>query len=257
MEPVHWSYLLSIEEKHEFYESDRPIDRPKNSWQVLFSLAFIDRNFVYRKDCVLYKVPGDEMGILKVKTVNFTQSCDQYLFKDGDFEIKDIKSLQFSVADTSLFISFSQSNFKNGKLKAKFQSEFERPEARINLSSSEFKSAKIIMLAPLKHSKETPPKIPLMKDKEVCHRIDEDCTEVTPSSCSQCANGWYEIPNGCLVGPKFCGYQECGQKDRHACRRGHKWQRKESDFDCRTDTSFAYCSKGLKVVCEGKNAYCR
>lgn len=256
-EPIHWNYLLSVEDKHEFYESGKTIDRPKNSWQVLFSLGFLDRNFSYRKDCIMYKVPGDETGVLKIKTTDYDISCDQFLFKEGDIEIKDIKSLQFNLEGSSLEILYSQTNFKNGKLEAKLQSHFQRPEAKTHLSSTEFKSAKIIMLAPVKNLNTTPTKIPLLSDKEICHKIDEDCNEVSPSTCSQCAHGWYEIPNGCSKGTKVCGYKECGQKDGHACRRGLKWQRKDSDYDCRTDKSFAYCVKGLKVICEGKDAFCR
>lgn len=256
-EPIHWNYLLSVADKHEFYENDKPVDKPQNSWQVLFSLSFLDSNFSYKKDCVLFKVPGEESGILKVKTIKATESCDQQLFVPGDFEIPDIKSLQFSLEETRLEISYSQKNFNNGKLEANLQSSFKRPEARTNLSSAEFKSAKIIMLAPVKSGEAKQPGIPLIADKEVCHKIEDDCSEAAVSSCSQCANGWYEIPNGCPTGPKVCGFKECGKKDAHACRKGYMWQRSDVEYDCRTNSSFAYCEKGLKVVCEGRNAFCR
>lgn len=256
-EPIHWNYLLSVEDKHEFYENDKPVDKPKNSWQVLFSLSFLDSNFAHKKDCILYKVAGEDPGILKVKTVNSTEGCDKHLFAPGDFEIQDIKSLQFHLAENSLAISYSQTNYKNGKLVANFQSSFRRPDAKTGLSSAEFKSAKIIMLAPVKSINEKPTKISLVADKEICHKIEDDCSESSPSICSQCANGWYEIPNGCPTGPKICGYKDCGKKDGHACRRGYMWQRADIEFDCRLNSNFAYCEKGLKVVCEGRSAFCR
>jgi hypothetical protein len=32
---------------------------------------------------------------------------------------------------------------------------------------------------------------------------------------------------------------------------------KNLNFDCRINSTFAYCSEGLKVDCEGRKAFCR
>lgn len=255
-EPVHWNYLVSIDEQHEFYESSTPLDKPKNSWQVLFSLTYLDKSLNYLKDCVYYRIPGDEPGILKIKTMAFEEPCDKSVFIKGDQEITGVKSLQFTLGEKEIAIDFSTSDFKNEKWIARFQTSFQQPEAKMHLSSSEFKSPKIIYLAPenktVKKSKES-----LIDDKTVCHEIDDDCGETSPNLCSQCKHGWFEVPNGCPVGPKVCGTLNCGDKDGPACRRGNKWQRIETALDCQTDSSFAYCKKGLKVVCEGRKAFCR
>lgn len=176
--------------------------------------------------------------------------------KDGDKEYNEIKALQFAVFENELKIDLSFSDFRTEKWIAKFQSSFTKPEATMGLSSAEFKSPKIIFLAPsLSNLKVTRKAFP--ETNSLCHDINEDCEELKPSTCADCSNGWYEIPNGCSQGPKYCGILQCGKKDQPACRRGLKWQRKEINGDCRIDSSFAYCSKGFSVQCEGKKAFCR
>jgi hypothetical protein len=255
-EPLHWNYLISLEDRHEFYESSTLIDRPKNSWQVLFSLTYVDKSLNYVKDCVFYRVPGDNPGVLKIKALPFEESCERFIFGTGDQEMTGIKSLQFHLSEKEVTIDFSTSDFKATKWSAIFHTTFDRPEARMHLSSAEFKSPKIIYLAPeninVKKLKES-----LIEDQKVCHDINDECEEVTSNSCSQCKHGWFEVPNGCPTGPKICGSLDCGKKNGPACRRGNRWQRKDSTLDCRTDSSFAYCGPGLQITCEGRKAFCR
>lgn len=255
-EPDHWSYILGIQEKHEFYQNDEKIVRPKDAWQLLFSLNYIDSKLKNLKDCVFYKVPGMESGTLKIKTISFLDKCESYLISPGDKEIIGIKHLYFSVMDDSVKVSFSKNDFKEYLWEAKVQRTNHSMKSKLHLSSADFKNPKIIFLSPeIKLIKLRTAQF-LDKDK-ICHDINDDCMEVTPSNCFLCKDGWYEIPNGCPIGPKYCGPHICGSKNRPACRRGMKWQNKESENDCRTDSSFAYCSKGLSVYCEGRKAFCR
>lgn len=77
-------------------------------------------------------------------------------------------------------------------------------------------------------------------------------------SCNDCRIGWYEVPdNTPSIGPSFCGTIDCGLKNGPACRRGYFWKKSSPPFDCRRDSSFAYCGPGLKVECVGQLAYCR
>lgn len=254
--PAHWANLFEVSDRHEFYENHESIIKPKDSWQTLFGLVYIDRELQRIKDCVYFRVPGHENGILKIKTISAQEKCEDYLLKDGDKEYIDVKALQFAIFEHELKIDLSFADFRTEKWIAKFQSSFSKPEPMMGLSSAEFKSPKIILLAPsLNKVKVT--KKPFPEVNSLCHDINEDCEELKPSSCADCATGWYEIPNGCSQGPKFCGVLQCGKKDQPACRRGMKWQRKEISADCRIDSSFAYCSKGFAVHCDGKKAYCR
>lgn len=255
-EPVHWSNLLKLHERHEFYKNHEAIISPKDSWQYLFSVEYIDSDLNKIKDCVFYYVPGVDDGTLKLKTMSVEEKCEDYLLKPADREIPNVTSLQFSVTDSKLTIDLSFKDYRTEKWDGSFQGAFAKPEPKMSVSSSEFKSPKLILLAP-KSTAKAPARKPFLKKGVLCHNINEDCDEVSKSSCHDCEDGWYEVPNGCMTGPKFCGRSSCGGKDEPACRRGMKWQKKDEAFECRIDSSFAYCNKGLTVQCDGKKAFCR
>lgn len=253
--PVHWNHILEVSDKHEFYQNHENITKPQESWQTLFSLVYIDSDLSRIKDCVFFKVPGSESGKLKIKTIQVGEKCDSHLLNPGDKEVTGVKTLQFAVYEKVVTIDFSLEDFKTYKWEANLQASFSKPEPEMNMSSATFKSPDIIFLAPKSNIKAK--QEPFLKDKTLCHDVNEDCEEKSASICSQCENDWYEVPNGCASGPKYCGTYRCGGKGEPACRRGVKWQKKEEKFDCRTDSSFAYCSKGVQIVCEGQKAFCR
>jgi hypothetical protein len=251
-------HAIKVYERHEFYENKQEIKKPADSWQHLFSFDYIDNNLTLVKQCVFYKVPGVELGVLKLKNIVVGDSCDNYLLKAGDQEFRDIKSLDFSIIQNEAFIDFILVNMKLERWHLKNHNENINKIPTLNLSSTEFKSSKLILVS----RSEIPKDIfleskKLLPDQSLCHDISDDCSEKSKSNCSFCQSGWYEIPNGCDVGPKYCGYLECGGKNQPACRRGMKWQRHERRYDCRDDNSFAYCSKGFNVECEGAKAFCR
>lgn len=255
-QPVHWTHLLEVTEKHEFYQNFESIDKPKDAWQTLFGLVYINRDLNREKDCVFLRVPGNDTGILKIKTISAVDHCEDYLLQPGDQELTGVKSIQFAVFENKLKIDMTFADYRSEKWEANLQSSFTKPEPKMSMSSSEYKAPKMIMLSP-KSTDKSVKKVLFLKDGSVCHDINEDCEEVSAYKCDQCSEGWYEVPNSCLTGPKYCGRHECGKKDKPACRRGMRWQRKEEPFDCRTDSSYAYCAKGLTVHCDGKKAYCR
>lgn len=255
--PIHWNHMMSISDRHEFYANNEMIMKPKDSWQTLFAVVYTDLSLKEIKDCVFYRVPGASPGILKFKTILSSDQCDKYILSPGDRETTGIRSLQFSTSPERLIMHMTFPKYRNEKWDIKIVNKFESPAPKMHLSSAEFKSPELIFLAPEKELKS----VTLTKNlgpHTFCHEINDDCEEMRPSSCSECPEGWYEVPNGCFDGPKFCGRLNCGKKDEPACRRGMVWQRKEEqDFDCRMDSSFAYCAKGLTITCQGKLAYCR
>jgi len=255
-EPIHWSNLLKLSERHEFYKDHEAINSPKDSWQSLFSVIYVDSDLSRLKDCVYFKVPGMDPGILKLKTVSASVNCEDFLLTPGDREIPGITGLQFAITDSKFTIDISFKDYRTEKWTGAFQGAFQKPEPKMAMSSAEYKSPTLILLAPKSIVKDLNKKT-FLKKGTLCHNINEDCEQVSIQICDECEEGWYEVPNGCAVGPKYCGRQVCGGKDQPACRRGMKWQRKEEAFECRTDSSFAYCSKGLTVQCDGKKAFCR
>lgn len=256
-QPASWNTLTAITEQHEFYKNFEPISSPKDSWQHLFTLQYIDADLRTLKDCVFYRVPGSESGTLKIKTLGKTGKCADHILKKGDTELPNIKLLQYAVFENKLNLDINYQDLKSEKWSASVQETYKRPEAKLHLSSAEFKTQKLIMLAP-RSTAAGEKESPFIADGKLCHEVNDDCESKAPSRCGECKEGWYEVPNGCASGPKFCGRHDCGGKDRPACRRGMMWQKKQkTEFDCREDSSFAYCSKGLSVQCEGKQAFCR
>jgi len=254
--PVHWSSALKITERHEFYQNNEVLSKPKGAWQTLFAIVYPDASLNLFKDCVFYKVPGDGPGILKIKSMDVSDSCENYQEKSGNTEIQNLKALQFSLGDSEIILNFTLPDFRNTRWRIPLVNDFTKSSPRMLMSSAEFKAPKLILLATKKEITSTS-HVPKKEDKSLCHDVREDCQEVSPSTCGQCPNGWYEAPNGCPQGPKFCGVMECGLKNAPACRRGMRFQRERKKFSCRVDSSFAFCAPGLSIQCLGDQAWCR
>lgn len=251
--PRKWENAKAIVDRHEFYQNGEVILKPKDSWQTIFALTFLDSRFQLSKDCVYFRVPGDESGKIKIKTLPVSTDCSSEILAPGDIEYADVSNLSFSTTGESIRMDFTREG-KKEKWSANILLDWKKPEAKLLLSSSDYKSPRFVYLA---SSAGSTVSLSPLKAGTVCHDITGDCQERSPSRCSSCEQGWHEIPNGCAIGPKVCGPTDCGGKDRPACRRGMIWQRKESDFDCRMDASFAWCNKGRAVFCDGDKAFCR
>ncbi len=253
--PGHWDHVIEVTDRHEFYQNGALVVKPRNAWQTLFSLVYYDRNLSRQKDCVFYRVPGDDSGILKVLAVSPDERCDDFYFRDQGLQIDDVRSLRFNISETGIWLEVLRGE-KRFRWDVVLPGAFKKPLPISGLSSSDFKAPGLILLAPAVANTQRKLR-PFPKNDSICHGINEDCTEAAPSTCGSCESGWYEIPNGCAVGPRFCGVLRCGKKNGPACRRGLRWSRSDDEFDCRTNSSFAYCASGLTVVCEGRKAYCR
>lgn len=252
-----WANAIKIVDKHEFYTNNEMITRPKDSWQILFAVLYKNANLKSFKDCLLYKVPGESLGHLKLKTIKEEEKCEDFLYLAGDQEWKNLKALQYSITDKFLSMSLTDEKFQIERWDVPLFNVFEHPVPKALMSSAEYRSASIIYLTPYKGAGVTrPEKVAAIPDKKLCHDIAEDCSVKSVSSCTQCSEGWFEIPNGCPDGPKYCGKLECGMKGAPACRRGMKYQKIDKTYHCSEDDSFAYCMKGLTIQCQGNLPYC-
>jgi hypothetical protein len=250
-----WIHAIKIIDKHEFYKDNEVLVKPMNSWQHLFSVVYYNSQLSISKDCIFYRIPGEELGLLKIKTIEENQKCQDFLFLSGDQEWGSLKSVQFLIKKNYLSLTITHQNYYVEDWETPLLNLFQHPEPRIKMSSAKYRSPGIIFLSP---QDEAPQK--WIKSKmdglKICHDISEDCREKTPSLCQLCPDGWYEVPNGCFQGPKFCGVIICGQKNTPACRRGFKYQKIKKKYKCGEDDSFVYCAKGLRVRCQGSLAYC-
>lgn len=251
--PPQWSGVLEIGEKHEFYQEGKAFEAPANSWQTLFSVSYVTRDLKKFKDCVFYRIPGVEAGKLKLKTTLPEVSCEKFILEPGDREIEGVKSLEYVSVKNGLNLTFSLPKYKLELWEIRLPVSGSK-EPRSLMSSAEFKSPKVLLLAPPSQVKEQSKPV---FAQGICHKIDDNCQEISLSTCSECEEGWYEIPNGCPQGPKHCGRDRCGEKNQPACRRGMEYQRTPKKYECRIDPSFAYCKPGLVIQCEGALAYCR
>ena len=244
--PHHWSTAISITERHEFYQNNEIISRPANSWQILFGVVYPDGGLNLQKDCLYFRVPGNERGELKIKRTSVEESCESGLETLGDFSIKDLRALQFEITDKNIALILTQSDYRIQNWNFPRMNQLHEKEIR--------KNPKMLFLASINSVEGN---VIVKRDDKLCHAVSDDCEIMSPSTCHECSEGWFEAPNGCMVGPKYCGLKSCGGKNQPACRRGIKYQRKRKKFECRSDTSFAYCSPGHTIQCVGAEAWCR
>jgi hypothetical protein len=252
--PYHWSSAISISDKHEFYQNNEIIKKPANSWQTLFGVVYPDGQINLQKDCVFYRVPGSEDGELKIKKIDVEESCETKIESPGDISIKNLRALQFEITEKNIALLLTQSDYRVLQWNFSRLNNLKKAEVRESLSSSEFKASKILFLAPVDVKAGN---VRAKRDDKLCHAVSDDCEVMSPSTCHECSEGWFEAPNGCMIGPKYCGFKSCGGKNQPACRRGIKYQRKRKKFECRRDSSFAYCSSGHTIQCVGAEAWCR
>jgi hypothetical protein len=253
--PPAWYSELRVTEQHEFYSPLEIISKPAGSWEQLFAVSYPGADLSRIKDCLFYRVPTETgLGVLKLKTIAMDRPCDEVKLHQGDRLWPDIKALQFAVTAEQLLVHITYPGYRLERWSFPLVKRTVTAAPTKLMSSAKFRGPKLIFL-----SSEAAPshRAELLADGEICHGVNEDCQVVGASRCSDCASGWYEIPNGCLVGPKYCGPQVCGGANQPACRRGMRWQGKSEKFDCRVDSSFAYCAVGLNIQCQGNQAYCR
>jgi hypothetical protein len=252
-----WGQAYQIQDKHEYYKPFEVLKKPQESWQILFSVKVLSENLTPLKDCVYYYVSNTE-GVLKVKTIEGREKCADYLFQQGDFELKNLRSLQYSVENgISLIVTYKDFSFDKWEIKLTGRPKKIVP--KLLTSSSHFKIGSSYILL----SKDVLPadrvKKNQVKQTGICHHINENCQELTISQCSLCEKGWYEVPNGCPRGPKYCGIDFCGLKGKHACIKGKiaLRQKKLVKLNCEENLKYFYCSKGALLQCEGSVAVCR
>jgi hypothetical protein len=252
---IRWSSAIDVVEKHEFYIDGEVITKPQDTWQTLFGVTFLDGRGVLAKDCLYYRVPGKTPGILRLRTVPVLEMCEKYIFEDSSEKWENIKTLEYSVTPEKISLTMELPNYKSEKWEVPRLNLKPSVKPAIHMSSAEFRSGSMIFLSSVVVESGSAASLENQK-KKLCHDISDDCQELSPSTCGNCNEGWYEVPNGCSVGPKYCGILECGKKHQPACRRGYVWQRSDKKFDCRQDNSFAYCLKGLEIQCHGAEAFC-
>ena len=177
-----WTNAIDVVERHEFYQNHEVIKKPKGSWQTLFGVIYRDSSLRNRKDCLYFRVPGEEPGQLKLKTVNLDVRCETHLFSAGDQEWVGLKAFQFAVLPERLSVSLTLGGYKSERWDVPLMNIFRRPTPKSGMSSAEYRAPKMFFLSPKKNNVgETPVKIEKLKDKDPCHEVNDQCQEASSS----------------------------------------------------------------------------
>jgi hypothetical protein len=206
-----------------------------HSWGVAGSVEYLlGVDFVNSRSCLFYKVSDKSDGELYGVMTKDGVDCQNVINDSPVFSIGKIRSMSVKKNNSTFNFYYTLENFKEDQFSFT-QKKYIGMEFLINQGSQKQKLA----------------------DGVVCSHFDVDCNEIVKSNCDSCENAWYEIYNGCkLGGKKICGAITCGSRGNPACLRGITYQRKRVDYKCREDDSFVFCAKGLKINCQGEEAYC-
>lgn len=260
-----WWGVQRIVDNHQFYKNNQIIQEPIGSVQTLMGLVYYSKDFKVYKDCLNFEIPAKgEMGSIFVVTTSLQTPCEEVNVngkRDGNILAK---SLSFNLHQGKLILQITDEKFRTKELAFSFP-HLARPERSEAFQSSVQRQygRAVMILADLKQKVDQPL---LMGERESdwhkkdlisCQTVNDEC-EKSISTCERCRFGYFEVLNGCPGGgPKFCGVDQCGRKGQPACRRGFLYQNGElTKMDCREDSSFGFCQKGLRVRCQGSLAIC-
>ena len=260
-----WWGIQEIVDKHSFYKEEQTIDGPANSVQALVGFLYYSKDFKVYKDCLGFEIPSaGEIGSVFVVTTSSLTPCDEVIVT-GKRETGFLaKSLSYKTTNSKLTLQYTDEKFRSKEIIFKFflPSQNKKPEL-FESSVHQVHGRSLIVLSSNDHSfKQPTPKGKWedawhSKDLVSCQSVNDDCQR-SASTCDQCRFGFFEVSNGCVQGgPRYCGVDLCGEKGMPACPRGSLYQNGEvTQMDCRTDQSFVFCQKGLRIRCQGSLAIC-
>lgn len=197
------------------------------SWHSAMRLSARVNGFEVVDYCLLVKVPYElDPGQIKfVKAHEAQKPCSEYLFEKPVSEIRDFYNLLVEYDKAKLVIKLDKENHVYEFLNL----------ANMSLRYSVSASAAL-------------PAQALLKEGHVCYQVNDDCTS-SEDRCSQCEGGSYLVKNSACATAysKVCGVDECGQKNRPACIRGHMASG-VMDY-CIQDSPVGFCSGDNRVAC--------
>ena len=248
------------------HESFQLIEKPEGAVQAMMGLVLFNNKLEVYKECLAYEIPlRGEMGSVFLTTTSALTPCEEVIAIGKREHILNVRSLSFSLNDSNLILRFSDDKFRSRDISISLPllKKNKKPEKLQSLVQRKWGRSLIVLQSNREESFKQPALLGKFEDVwgsntlSLCENVSEDC-ERSVSQCDQCRFGYFEIPNGCVQGgPKYCGVDQCGMKGMPACKRGFLYQNQTQEkMDCRTDASFAFCKKGLRVRCQGNLAIC-
>jgi hypothetical protein len=239
-----WNFATKISWENSHYKGLEKILSPKGTYQSIFEIEFVDKNFNKSYDCIQFYIPKKDFdGELSIVPNPKHEDCSKLITSQSYAKIKEIKNFGFEIDSDVLKLKVDEFRFEYKLL------NFLKQIKPTLLDSSIIPSTLdgILIASNISYSKQNP----LIKDGSICYDIDDECNELLTNKCSDCKGGFFEvIASKCGVKRKrVCGVNKCGEKNQYACFRGYLASGIDPKNYCIADSPVGFCNENLKVVC--------
>ncbi|MBP9673659.1 MAG: hypothetical protein KBD63_01060 [Bacteriovoracaceae bacterium] len=275
-----WSSAFKISEMHPaFIEGKSPMGLAGIP-QALFKISYLGTDDVYSlHDCVYYVNPSlQNQGTLAVIRDVGEKSCDTLKRERYDAKITALDNIEIDFPNDSYVLKITiikkekkiiqEYEFfnliKGWQTRENGQVLKSAQEGEIFKSKAEDKLQRGLTIFSLKYkNKKIEAKIKkdqrIIKEKTLCHQVDDKCESTMPYQCNLCAEGFYEGAATLCErgGPKYCGISHCGEKNEPACPRGLTLVKKNKQDVCEAGSLAGICNEGLTSICENGVLVCK
>ncbi len=232
-----WVYVKKIKSP---IPKDKVIMQPLGALVLVMELHLPKENSgLMINQCLFYRVPYKEIeGEILIEEKSDDQSCSIQPTEKIKYQITNVKNFKINLIDHKMFWDFE---FELKKYKFEFFLVNLEGERKYNEYEPLIKKS-FLPLMTFVNSEEsgrlyrTLGKFDDRYSQNTainCLKVNEKCEVIGENKCDFCKFGHYEvIKENCLIGPRFCGVNHCGQKDEPACIRGRKSMLDELDGIC-------------------------
>lgn len=241
---LRWNYGVSLSWENMHYKNSEKVEEPKGTYQAVFSVKFLDKNFNYSYDCINYLIPTNEVqGELSIIANPDNVHCSKLIAETPYAKIEKIRNFGYEMKGSSLLVKVDEYRFEYNFLNfsKKFAPKLLSSSVKPSIVNGIQMASSIYYTKPLK----------TLNSGDICFDIDEKCDETISNKCSQCSGGHYEVvASSCATKRrKICGVDDCGKKNKPACFRGYLFSNLKPENYCISGSPVGFCERGLKVVC--------
>lgn len=241
-----WISTTSIEKINTNYKSLSEVNSPKGTVHELLKINFLDRNYRKVSDCVFYKIPEFNEGVLFIVENPKNLKCKDLVADKAYVKLQNIRNLGIEIGK-KLIIKIDLVKLKYNLL------NLSKKRSKKLLSSSALNTS--LIASDVEYSLDRSDEL---KDGEICFDIDDECKVLIEDKCDSCVGSSFAvIASSCGVKyQRRCGENICGTKNNPACIRGFKTSGVSPQNYCINDSPVGFCQEGLRVVCENGTLIC-
>ncbi len=241
-----WLAATGVQRINTNYESLDLVNTPKGTTQPLLKIKFLDSNFTKVSDCLFYKIPKNNDGVLFVVENPTNKECKALIAEKAYASISNIRNFGIDLDHKTVKLNIDtksiEYNFSN------------YPRKRKNKLLENSKTNDYLVASSINYHQ----KIKIFQNGEICFDIDDDCNITKIDRCDSCKGGFFKtIASKCSSSfRKVCGVDSCGEKHKPACIRGVETSGMNMNAYCINDSPVGFCNKELRVVCENGVLIC-